>query len=755
MTDRGAGREPFRGRLGITATESEPWWPERPLAPEGAPNVVVIVLDDTGFAHLGCYGSDIETPAIDRLAAGGLRYNNFHTTALCSSTRACLLSGRNHHSVGMRFLSNVDTGFSNCRGYISNKAATLAEMLRATGYSTYALGKWHLANMEDCTPAGPFDQWPLQRGFDRYYGFLGGATDQFSPELVVDNHPIDPPSAGGYHLSEDLVTQAISMLSAQRSAAPDRPFFLYLAFGATHSPHQAPAAYVEKYRGRYDQGWDVTRQAWFNKQLELGIIPPDAELSPRNPGVTPWDELSRDQQRLYARMQEAFAGFLDYTDDQIGRLMDFLNTIEVMDNTLFILFSDNGASQEGGFDGTLNELTFFNRLRPSVEEMVTQIDAIGGPNLYNNYPRGWAQVGNTPLRFYKQNTHEGGIRDPLIVHWPSHIRDQGGIRTQYHHVIDILPTVLECVGIEAPEEYRGTPQLPVEGMSLAYSFDAPSEPGQRRVQYYEMLGHRAIWVDGWKAVTRHRPGVPFEEDEWALFNTDVDFSECNDLAKSHPEKLRELIERWWAEAGRYNVLPLDDRMIELFVQRRPSAGGERREFRFLPGAPHIDRFAVPDIRNRSHRIVARVARDNAQQQGALVASGARTGGYVLYILNNRLVYEYNYVGQVTRVESERELPLGTCELGMHFAKSREHKGTVILMVDGDAVGKAPVELLPWRQTLYGMDVGRDQGSTVSSAYTAPFRFDGTLFGVDFHLEDDREDQKQAAAIEGRNALTDQ
>ncbi|MEE8300860.1 MAG: arylsulfatase, partial [Candidatus Tectomicrobia bacterium] len=639
--------------------------------------------------------------------------------------------------------------------FISNKAATLAEMLRATGYNTYALGKWHLTNMEDCTPAGPFSQWPLQRGFDRYYGFLGGATDQFSPELVVDNHPIDPPSDAGYHLSEDLVNEAIGMLSAQRSAAPDRPFFLYLAFGATHSPHQAPQAYLDKYKGRYDKGWDVTRQEWFARQLELGIVPEGAQLSPRNPGVLPWDELSDDQRRLYARMQEAFAGFMDHTDDQIGRLVEFLSAIDALDNTLLLLLSDNGASQEGGRDGMLNELVFFNRLRPSVEDMVEHIDLIGGPNLYNNYPRGWAQVGNTPLRFYKQDTYEGGIRDPLIVHWPKCIHDKGGMRTQYHHVIDVLPTVLECVGIEAPDTFNGVPQLPVEGISFAYTFASPDHIRRRRVQYYEMLGHRALWADGWKAVTRHRHGQSFDDDQWALYHTDADFSECHDLADAQPEKLRELIERWWAEAGRYNVLPLDDRGIELFVQRRPSAGGERRQFRFLPGAPHIDRFAVPDIRNRSHRMMARIARDSTQQQGVLVASGARTGGYVLYILDNRLIYEYNYVGRVTRLVSDRELPPDACDLGMQFSKSGEHVGTVTLLVDDTEVGKTSVELLPWRQTMYGMDIGRDQGSTVSSAYAAPFRFDGRLFWVDYHLEDDREDGKKAATIEARNALTDQ
>lgn len=755
MSDQGAGRERFGGRIGMTAAESEPWWPARKQAPDGAPNVVIIALDDTGFAHLGCYGSDIDTPAIDRLAGGGLRYNNFHTTALCSPTRACLLTGRNHHSVGMRFLSNVDTGFSNCRGFISNKAATLAEMLRDVGYNTYALGKWHLANMEDCTPAGPFSQWPLQRGFDRYYGFLGGATDQFSPELVVDNHPVDPPSDDTYHLSADLVDQAIGMVTAQRSAAPDRPFFLYLAFGATHSPHQAPKAYLDKYKGRYDKGWDVTRQAWFARQLELGIVPEGTTLAARNPGVKPWAELSDEQRRLYARMQEAFAAFMDHTDDQIGRLVTFLSSIGVLDNTLLILLSDNGASQEGGRNGTLNELVFFNRLRPSVEEMAEQIDRIGGPNLYNNYPTGWAQVGNTPLRFYKQNTYEGGIRDPLIVHWPSRITAGGGIRTQYHHVTDIVPTVLECVGIEAPDVFNGVPQLPVEGISFAYSFAAADADNRRGVQYYEMLGHRAIWAEGWKAVTRHRQGDAFNDEQWALYHTDEDFSECHDLSDVQPEKLRALIERWWAEAGRYNVLPLDDRGIELFVQRRPSAGGERRQFRFLPGAPHIDRFAVPDIRNRSHRITAEIERQKTRQQGAIVASGARTGGYVLYVLDNRLIYEYNYVGRCIRLESSIELPTGRCQVGVHFAKTGEHVGTATLSINDRVVGDASLALLPWRQTMYGMDIGSDQGSTVSSAYAAPFRFQGTLLWVDYDLEDDREDNKQAARIEARNALTDQ
>ncbi len=754
MTDRGAGREHFKGRIGPTAKQSEPWWPDRPAAPAEAPNVVVVVLDDTGFAHLGCFGSDIDTKHIDRLAAGGLRYTNFHTTALCSPTRACLLSGRNHHSVGMRFLSNVDTGFSNCRGVITPKAATMAEVLKSNGYNTFALGKWHLANMEDCNPAGPFDNWPLQRGFERFYGFLGGATDQFAPELVIDNHPVDPPSDPDYHLSEDLVDRAIDMITAQQSTGGGRPFFLYLAFGATHSPHQAPPDYLRKYSGKYDRGWDETRASWFAKQKELGVVPADCALSPRNPGIHAWDDLSDEQRRLYARMQEAFAGFLDHTDDQIGRLMAFLEAIDEFDDTLFVLLSDNGASQEGGFDGTLNELMFFNRLRPTMDEMLAQIDEIGGPTLYNNYPRGWAQVGNTPLRFYKQNTYEGGIRDPLIVHWPKRVTAGGEIRDQYHHVSDIMPTVLDCVGVAAPEAYRGVPQLPIEGVSLTYNFDDKAADTRHPVQYYEMLGHRAIWADGWKAVTMHRPGEDFDDDQWHLYNTEADFAEIHDLAEAEPEKLQQMIALWWAEAGKYNVLPLDDRSTELFALRRQVPEG-RQTIRMRPGLPRLNGFAAPDIRNRSHQLIATIDRASTAEAGVLIACGARTGGYTLYIQDNRLAYEYNYVGRTTRVVGDGELPAGPLTLGLEFRKTGENTGTAILRVAGEAVGDIALETLPWRQTLMGLDIGADRGTTVSTAYPGPFAFDGILHHVDVTLEDDQQAREKAVAVEARNALVDQ
>ena len=753
MTNRAPGP-------GVTAAESTPSWEPRSTPPSGAPNVVVIVLDDTGFSHLGCFGSDIDTPNIDRLAAGGLRYTNFHTTALCSPTRACLLSGRNHHSVGMRWLSNLDTGFSNCRGVISKSAATLPEVLRANGYGTFAVGKWHLANLEDCSPAGPFDHWPLQRGFNRFHGFLGGATDQFSPELVVDNHAIDPPSEDGYHLSEDMVSQAISMISAQQSSSPGERFFSYVAFGATHSPHQAPSSYIDKYKRKYDEGWDVIRQKWYEKQLDLGIIPSDAELSPRNRGVEPWEELSKEQKALYAKMQEVFAAFLDHTDDQIGRLIQFLETQDLLDDTMIVFLSDNGASQEGGKHGTTNELAYFNLMPLEVNDMLRHLDEIGGPNHYNNYPWGWSQVGNTPLRFYKQNTYEGGIRDPLIIHWPNGIDDAGGIRDQYHHVIDLMPTILDIVGVEVPETFQGVDQQPVEGTSMSYTFptNAVDLTTNRPKQYYEMMGHRAIWSDGWKAVTMHRKGVSFEDEKWALYDTSKDFSECHDLSADEPEKLKEMIDLWWGEAESFNVLPLDDRGNELFFMRREDRLPPSKPQRFLQDTPHLERFKIPDVRNRSFEIAAKVTLDG-DSEGVLVASGGRTGGIVLYVTDFHLVFEYNFMGSSTILSSKKKLDAGECELGVSYLKTAENHGIASLYIENSDnrvhLGEVEIDTLPYRQTMYGMDVGKDLGPTVSDKYVGPFTFTGDLEWIEFRLENDRDDLVAAAEVEARNALADQ
>ena len=469
--------DPFEGVINRTQAESTPWWPT-PAHPGGdAPDVVLILLDDTGFSHFGCYGSELVTPTIDRLASGGLRYTNFHVTPLCSPTRASLLTGRNHHTVGMRSISNFDSGYPHMSGHITNHATTVAEVLRDEGYATFALGKWHLCSMENTSAAGPYDQWPCQRGFDRYYGFLEGETDQFYPELVYDNHMVEPPSTPdeGYHLSEDLVDHAIGFIHDTVSIRPDRPFFSYLAFGAMHAPHQAPAAYLAKYRGRFDDGWDVARDTWFARQMEMGLFPAGTQPAPRNPGVEAWDTLPENQRRLAARLQEAFAAFLEHTDAQIGRLVAALETLGRLDNTLFILLSDNGASQEGGPFGVMHEMKYFNFMIETPDEAVERIDDIGGPHSHSNYPWGWAQAGNTPFKWYKQNTHEGGVHVPLIVHWPDHITDKGALRDQFHHVDDVVPTIYETLGVEAPATYRGLEQIPLSGVSMRYSFDAPDD----------------------------------------------------------------------------------------------------------------------------------------------------------------------------------------------------------------------------------------------------------------------------------------
>ncbi|TBR26181.1 MAG: arylsulfatase, partial [Reyranella sp.] len=558
MSKSPAGEE-FGGVIGRTVEESTPWWPPARFK-AGAPDVVLVVLDDAGFAHLGCYGSTIETPNIDALAAKGLRFTGFHTTALCSPTRACLMTGRNHHAVGMRAVSNFDTGFPNMRGAVPRSSATLAEILRDSGYATFAAGKWHLAPMSECSAAGPFTNWPLQKGFDRYYGFLQGETDQFFPELTMDNHFIDPPARpeDGYHVSEDVVDRSAGMIRDLVSLVPERPFFLYLAFGAMHAPHQAPQNYLDKYRGRFDAGWDAAREEWFARQKAMGIVPAQTKLAPHNPGVKPWNELSADERAFAARLQEAFAAMLDHTDAQVGRLIEFLKSIGRWDNTLFMFLSDNGASQEGGATGVMDEAKYFNMIPENVAEAVTRLDDIGGPASHSNIPWGWAQAGNTPLKWYKQNAHGGGVRDPLLVHWPARLKD-AGMRHQFCHAIDIAPTVMEALGIVAPATVAGVPQMPVHGVSLVPVFDDANAQIDRGAQYFEMLGHRGIWRDGWKAVSHHKRDEAFDADRWELYHLAQDFSECDDLAAREPARLKEMIELWWTEADKHGVLPLDDR----------------------------------------------------------------------------------------------------------------------------------------------------------------------------------------------------
>ena len=541
----------FTGVVGRTFDQSEPAWPEPPRSKKGAPNVLFIVLDDVGYAQLGCYGSPIKTPNMDALAENGLRFSSMHTTALCSPTRSCILTGRNHHSNAMACITEGSTGFPGYNANIPFENGFLSEILLANGYNTYAIGKWHLTPADQISAAGPYDRWPLGRGFERYYGFMGGETHQYYPELVFDNHQVEPPKTPeeGYHLTEDLVDKAISFIADAKQVAPDKPFFMYFAPGAMHAPHHVRKEWSDKYKGVFDEGWDVYRQRAFERQKEMGIIPADAELSRHDPDVPDWDKLSAEEKRLYAHMMEVFAGFLEHTDFHMGRLFDFLKSLGEFDNTLVMLISDNGASSEGGPTGSVNENLFFNQVKEDLQTNLDHIDELGGPTTFNHYPWGWTCAGNTPFRRWKRETYRGGISDPFIVHFPNGFQTRGEVRSQYTHAIDMLPTVLELAGIEPPTSIKGVAQSPIEGVSFAHTLDDAQAEGKHHTQYFEMLGHRSIYHNGWRAVCPW-PGPSFTEagtgfgnpipaerlteldaKGWELYHVAEDFAENHNIAE--------------------------------------------------------------------------------------------------------------------------------------------------------------------------------------------------------------------------------
>ena len=728
----------FKGTIGRTLADSEADYMEPPHPGEDAPNVVIVLLDDTGFAQLGCYGSDIDTPSVDALAADGVQFTNFHVTPLCSPTRAALLTGRSQHAVGLRGVSNWRTGFPHQLGHISNSASTIAEVLHAEGYATFCAGKWHLAPTEDTSAAGPFDQWPLARGFDRFYGFLEGETDQFHPELVRDNTHIDPPSTpqDGYHLSEDLVDQLLQMINDSKGVRPDRPFLAYLPFGATHAPHQAPQTYLDKYRGRYDEGWDVVRQRWHQRQLELGVIPPGTELAPRNPGVEAWDDLPETQRRLACRLQEAFAAFLDHTDDQIGRLVTGLRHLDELDNTILMVLADNGASQEGGPFGVMHEMKYFNGMLESPDEAIERIDDIGGPHSHTNYPWGWAQCGNSPFRWYKQNTHEGGVHVPMVMHWPAGLgAEQGGTkRSQFVNVSDITPTIYELLGVTAPETYQGIEQLPVTGHSFQAALGDAEAPSTNRLQYFENSGSRALIAEyedvWWKAVTKHNQGDDFDSEPWELYDLTSDPSECTDLAAAEPQKLVQLVDLWWQEAERHGVLPLDDRTLELFAAHPSDRSPHRlnRRYVYRPPMSPIPAGASAGLGGRAVDLTARIT-SAVGDEGVLWATGTENSGFSVFVQNGRLVVDYNSFDNHTVVESTIEVPPGDSSLGVHLERDSRTSGWVEVSIDGEACGRAPIPSYMRIISSVGASVGEDYGSGVSNRYSAPFAFTGTLHEV--------------------------
>ena len=738
-------------RIGKTVGESQPYWPATPKRPpgldkHGAPNILVVLFDDVGFSDFGCYGSPIATPTIDAIAARGLRYTGFHTTAMCSTTRAALLTGRNHHSVGVGCLANFDSGFPGYRGKIAREAGTLAEMLRPHGYRNYMLGKWHVTPLTESGATGPFDGWPLGRGFDRFYGFLDAETDQFAPELVRDNTPVDAPGnfATGYHLTADLVDQAIRYLADHVADDPQVPWLTWVALGACHAPHQAPFDLIAKYDKLFANGWDAERDARIARQKATGIVPPDTRLPPRNDLVKPWAELPDGERRLFTRLQAAYAAMLDHADQHLARLVKFLEEAGQLDDTLIIVMSDNGASQEGGPLGMVNAMGPYNLRREPIEEKIARIEDIGGPDTHSNFPLGWAMAANTPLRRYKQNTHGGGIRDPLVISWPKGLPARGELRHQFCHASDLAPTLLDVVGVAAPTTINGVAQMDLEGTSFARSLKDAKAPAKTQSQYFEMFGHRGLWEGGWKAVAFHPPGSDFAQDKWELFHLDRDFSETNDLAQVEPERLRVLIEEWWRQAERCNVLPLDDRFQQRFGDNAKRFHGPRKHFVFHAGMGHVPTDVAPDVRSRTYTIEADARIDGATTEGVLIAHGDMTCGYSLYLKDNRLTYDMNVGGVHHIAVSDRPVPTGNRRLALQMRRDKG-QNVATLLIDGQPAGGFTsqvgfVSFISWS----GLDIGRDRGSPVSH-YDAPFAFTGKLRKVTVTMDDDQAlDAKSAA-----------
>jgi arylsulfatase len=740
-------RGEFTGVIGREWRDSRPAWPDPLLPPDGAPNVLLVVLDDVGFAQLGCYGSDIDTPHIDALAAEGVRLTNFHTAALCSPTRACLLTGRNHHSSGMGRVPDIALGYPGYRGEIPMANGTLAEILRARGWATYAIGKWHLTPHDETNNAGDRSSWPLGRGFDRWYGFHGGNTHQFVPALACDNHTVRPPKtpAEGYHLTEDLADRAIEYLDDLRHVDPDQPFFLYFSTGAAHSPHHAPREWIDRYRGRYDDGWDALRERIHARQLAEGIVPPAAELSPRPDWIPAWDDLSPDDQVVAARFMECFAGFLAHTDAQIGRLLAHLESTGDTENTIVILVSDNGASAEGGATGSLNDIRAINFDPATPEEMRARIDELGGPTVGNNYPWGWTMAGNTPFRRWKREVHEGGVADPCIVRWPARLADSAGeVRRQFTHAIDVLPTLLELAGVDAPETINERAQTPLEGTSFGYLFDIGGEGAAERhvTQHFEMFGSRAIYHDGWKAVTFKPmspmfPGVnasdaPFADDVWELYRVADDPTELHDLADAEPERLASMVDLWWRDAERFDVLPLDNRPLVGILDPRPTRIRPRTFYRYRPHRASVPESVAAAVRQRSHRIEVTVEpADASLPDGVLVAQGCVLGGWSLHVLDGHLRYVHNLYGkQRDVVMSVAPVPAGAHVLGARYEQDPDTDGgTVTLWVDDIEVGSGRVvKYTPsmFNGTGAGLTCGYEFGPAVGEGYDAPFTFTGVI-----------------------------
>ncbi|HEY7917891.1 MAG TPA: arylsulfatase [Acidimicrobiales bacterium] len=744
----------FQGVIGDDWRESTPWWPEVPKPPAGAPNVLLVVLDDVGFAQLGCYGSDIATPAIDALAEGGVRLTNFHTTALCSPTRACLLTGRNHHRNGLGRVADLAVGYPGYNGEIPQENGFLSEILRQRGYATYAVGKWHLTPDDETSMAAPRHSWPLARGFDRWYGFHGGETHQFVPALYHDNHSVAPPRTieEGYHLSADLADRAIAQLGDLRAVDVDRPFFVYFCTGACHSPHHAPRRWIDRYAGRFDKGWDRWREEIFARQLETGLLAPGTELSPRPPWVPAWEGLPAEERRVAARFMECFAAFLSYTDAQLARVLEFLEQTGDRENTLVVLVSDNGASSEGGPTGSINDNRLQNFDPAGPAELSRRIEELGGPSAHNNYPWGWTMAGNTPFKRWKREVHEGGVADPCIVSWPGRLGSDGGVRRQFAHAVDILPTVLELAGIGAPPSIGHVPQTPLDGISFAPLLgpEGAGAPGHRTTQYFEMFGSRALYHEGWKAVTFKPIGplyddginwnAPFDDDRWELYHVDVDPAEIHDLAAEHPERLADMIERWWVEARRNQVLPLDNRVLHTLVNPKPDRRVPRLRTTYFPGGSPVPETVAANVKNRSHTIeVDLTVAPGEPAEGVLLAQGSVLGGFSLHLRAGCLRYVHNLYGKERHViAAAQRVGAGRHRLVLRFDREEDGGGPAVLEVDGTEVARGRIPtftVAAFSATGAGLTCGYEVGPAVGDDYSAPFRCTATIHSATVTLSE--------------------
>ena len=714
--------------------QATPDWPAKVRPAAGAPNVLIILWDDVGFSQFGCYGSPIATPNIDRLAAQGVRYTNFHVAPVCSPTRAALLTGRNPHSVGMACITEFANGQPNSRGGIVAEAGTIADYLRGAGYSTYAVGKWHLTPMNELSAGASPAHWPTGSGFDHFYGFMGGETNPWAPELFRDRErlklPPMNPDGSPKHSEIDLTDQAIQYLAEQHATTPDKPFFLYLAFSAGHAPHQVPADRLVKWRGKFNQGWDVVREQVLARQKQLGLVPPDAQLPPRNPGVKAWAELSPDERRLYARYYETYAAFIEHTDEQMGRLLDRLQQTGQLDNTLVILASDNGASPEGGPEGMWNEVRLFTtESMDHYPEGLAHLDAIGSAFTYPTYPTGWTMAGNTPFRLTKGTAHEGGVRVPLIMRWPSHIKDAGALRAQFHDVVDVLPTILDACGVTAPAKVDGRAQLPLAGTSMTYTWADAMAPSHRTTQYVEIYGHRAIYHDGWKAVAFHPINAPFAQDKWELYDLHTDFNETHDLAAAQPAKLAELLAVWEREAVANQVYPLDDRRAAREMLLPPDSPVAADKFVFHPPVSGIHKGSAPDLRQRAWHITAELGTGVGHSTGAIAAFGGRFSGWSLYLKDGTLKFHYNY-GGFERTTVTANAPLGESqshEAALDFSPAPDGSASAVLFIDGREVGRGRVPRVMRNITHETFDLGCDLYTPVTEDYASPaFLPDGAL-----------------------------